>query len=82
MTESSGRVDLDRMREVYEATCDDTRTTPVLTRRAVARIDRDLHMVGRVGRIRLESDEPPARGGLDQPRRRSSTCSPAPCFDC
>ena len=33
--------------------------------RAQASIDRDCHMVGRVGRFRLESDEPVARGGGD-----------------
>ncbi len=37
----------------------------MLTQRAVARLDRDLHMVGRVGRFQLESDEPPSRGGQD-----------------
>ncbi|MGH7608429.1 MAG: hypothetical protein ACREOD_00570 [Candidatus Dormibacteria bacterium] len=60
------RVDLERMRQVYEATKNDTQTRPVLTQRAVARIERDLHMVGRVGRFHLESDEPPARGGQDR----------------
>jgi len=33
--------------------------------RAQASIDRDCHMVGRVGRFRLESDEPTDRGGTD-----------------
>src|SRR6266536_1182308 len=33
--------------------------------RAQASIDRDCHMVGRVGRFRLESDEPADRGGTD-----------------
>ncbi len=39
--------------------------TPVLTQRAVAHIDKDMHMVGRVGRFQIESDEPPERGGDD-----------------
>jgi hypothetical protein len=59
------RVDLDRMREVHDRTRDSARSVPVLTQRAVARIDKDLHMVGRVGRFQLESDEPPERGGED-----------------
>jgi uncharacterized OsmC-like protein len=36
---------------------------PKFTVRAVARIVKDLHMVGRVGRFSLESDEPEAHGG-------------------
>ncbi len=66
MTDTRVRVDLARMRAVYDATRADATTTPVLSQRAVARIDQDLHMVGRVGRFQLESDEPPSRGGLDQ----------------
>jgi hypothetical protein len=31
--------------------------------RAQASIDSNCHMVGRVGRFRLESDEPPERSG-------------------
>ena len=60
-----GRVDLEKMRRVYEATKGDALETPVITQRAVARIDRDLHMVGRMGRFQVESDEPPSRGGED-----------------
>lgn len=68
MTEQ-GRVDLERLRAVYEqeratmarhAAPDRTRIV-----RAQASIDRDCHMVGRVGRFRLESDEPRDRGGTD-----------------
>lgn len=59
------RVDLGRLRRVYERSREDARNNPVLTQRAVARLDRDLHMVGRVGRFQLESDEPPSRGGQD-----------------
>jgi hypothetical protein len=63
--ESPSRVDLDKMRRSYEASRDRAREKPVLTQRAVARIDRDMHMVGRIGRFRIESDEPPERGGND-----------------
>ncbi|HUY96365.1 MAG TPA: hypothetical protein VMW47_01865 [Verrucomicrobiae bacterium] len=66
MTDPDIRVDLDHMQAVYDATKADARTTPVLSQRAVAHIDKELHMVGQVGRVRLESDEPPSRGGLDQ----------------
>jgi uncharacterized OsmC-like protein len=59
------RVDLERLRRVYERSREDARDHPEVTQRAVARLDRDLHMVGRVGRFRLESDEPPSRGGQD-----------------
>lgn len=64
-----GRVDLERMRAVYEheraaieRTASDQRHRIV---RAQASIDRDCHTVGRVGRFRLESDEPAERGGAD-----------------
>jgi hypothetical protein len=62
-----GRVDLERMGAVYEReraamerAAADQRERLV---RAHASIDRDCHMVGRVGRFRLESDEPADRGG-------------------
>lgn len=64
-----GRVDLERLRAVYEqervamarhAPADRDRVV-----RAQASIDRDCHVVGRVGRFRLESDEPADRGGTD-----------------
>ncbi len=68
MTEQ-GRVDLERMRAVYEhERAAMVRTAPdqrVRIIRAQASIDRDCHMVGRVGRFRLESDEPADRGGSD-----------------
>ena len=53
------------MRKAYDATRANARTVPVLTQRAVAHIDKDMHMVGRVGRFQIESDEPPERGGDD-----------------
>jgi hypothetical protein len=68
MTERS-RVDLERMRAVYErerealAQADADQRARIV--RAQASIDRDCHMVGRVGRFRLKSDEPAARGGTD-----------------
>ena len=66
MSDPQSRVDLERMRDVYEQTRDSVRRVPVLTQRAVARIDKDMHMVGRVGRFQLESDEPLERGGEDR----------------
>jgi hypothetical protein len=68
MTEQ-GRVDLERMRAVYEreraAMARASRDQRDRIVRAQASIDRDCHMVGRVGRFRLESDEPAERGGND-----------------
>jgi hypothetical protein len=68
MTEQ-GRVDLERMRAVYEreraAMAHASRDQRDRIVRAQASIDRDCHMVGRVGRFRLESDEPAERGGTD-----------------
>jgi hypothetical protein len=63
--DEGNRVDLGRMQKAYEATRTSARTVPVLTQRAVAHIDKDMHMIGRVGRFQLESDEPPERGGDD-----------------
>jgi hypothetical protein len=64
-----GRVDLERMRATYERErAGMARTAPdqrIRIIRAQASIDRDCHMVGRVGRFRLESDEPADRGGTD-----------------
>jgi hypothetical protein len=56
------RVDLDRMQKAYDATRVSAQSVPVLTQRAVAHIDKDMHMVGRVGRFQIESYEPPERG--------------------
>jgi len=64
-----GRVDLERMRAVYERERAALARASVDQRdrivRAQASIDRDCYMVGRVGRFRLESDEPADRGGTD-----------------
>ena len=62
-----GRVDLDRMRAAYQRERDALAGGAAAERRRVVRaqasIDHDAHMVGRVGRFRLESDEPAERGG-------------------
>ena len=64
-----GRVDLERLQAVYEQERKElARSIPaerLRVIRAQASIDRDCHMVGRVGRFRLESDEPAQRGGSD-----------------
>lgn len=65
MSNKTSRVDLDRMKKAYDATRASTQKVPVLTQRAVAHIDKDMHMIGRVGRFQLESDEPLERGGDD-----------------
>lgn len=62
-----GRVDLDHMRTAYEREREDLARSAAAGRvrviRAQASIDRNTRMVGRVGRFRLESDEPAERGG-------------------
>jgi hypothetical protein len=65
LSDKPSRVDLDRMQNAYDASRANTRKIPVLTQRAVAHIDKDMHMIGRVGRFQIESDEPPERGGGD-----------------
>jgi len=65
VSDKTSRVDLDRMKKAYDATRASTLNVPVLTQRAVAHIDKDMHMIGRVGRFPLESDEPLERGGDD-----------------
>lgn len=56
-------VDPERMRRAYRQTQDEVSRRPMVTQRAVAHIERDLHMVGRVGTFSLESDEPRDGGG-------------------
>ncbi|HZD02045.1 MAG TPA: hypothetical protein VFA46_18185 [Actinomycetes bacterium] len=62
-----GRVDLERMRAVYQqeraAVASATAAERARIVRAQASIDSNCRMVGRVGRFRLESDEPAERGG-------------------
>lgn len=61
------RVDLELMQALYERErADLARAAPAERSRVIraqASIDRNTHMVGRVGRFRLESDEPAERGG-------------------
>ena len=63
MTEKRPVVDPERMREAYRRTHAEVSQRPLITQRAVAHIERDLHMVGRVGTFSLESDEPRDGGG-------------------
>jgi hypothetical protein len=64
-----GRVDLEHMHAAYQRERAALEQASANDRarliRARASIDRDCHIVGRVGRFRLESDEPAARGGTD-----------------
>jgi hypothetical protein len=66
MTER-GRVDLERMRAIYEQERAALARSATAERRRIIRaqasIDRNAHIVGRVGRFKLESDEPAERGG-------------------
>lgn len=60
------RVNLERTRAEYEKWREVTKTRPEKGRttiRAVARIVEDVHLEGTVRGFRLESDEPPERGG-------------------
>ncbi len=66
---SQGRVDLEKqMREILRLRQEMSgkpygqRTT---TTRAVARILKDVHLEGRMGKFVVESDEPIARGGTE-----------------
>jgi hypothetical protein len=63
--DDESRVDLEKMRRAYDESREHTKQKPVLIQRAVARIDENLHMTGRIGRFRIESDEPAERGGDD-----------------
>ena len=63
-----GRVNLKKYREVYEQTRTALQGSPAArktTVRAVAKLDQDFHLEGRVGKFRLEADEPAERGGTD-----------------
>ena len=82
MNDKVTRVDLDRMRKAYDATRTSVRSVPVLTQRAVAHIDKDMPMVGRVGRFQIESDEPPERGGDDLAPAPLQYLLAGPPFDC
>ena len=65
-----GRVDLDkqmgeieRLRSEMSAKTHDQRT---VTTRAVAKIIEDVHLEGRMGKFRVEADEPFVRGGTEK----------------
>ena len=63
------RVNLEKTRQGYEQYRERVATSPTggkTTVRAVAHLLEDVHLEGRVGRFRFESDEPAARGGTDQ----------------
>ena len=64
-SDGKSRVDLEKMRRAYDESRENTKKKPVLIQRAVARIDENLHMTCRIGRFRIESDEPAQRGGDD-----------------
>ena len=66
----TGRVDLARQMAEIERLRREMSGTPyerrTVTVRAVARILRDVHLEGRMGKFVVESDEPLARGGAEQ----------------
>jgi hypothetical protein len=66
---SEGRVDLEKqMREIVRLRQEMTSTSyaqRTTTTRAVARILKDVHLEGRMGKFVVESDEPIARGGTE-----------------
>lgn len=69
MAEQRGRVDLEKQRREIERLRVELGALPAkqptVTTRAVARIVRDVHLEGRMGKFTVESDEPLARGGTD-----------------
>ena len=66
--EPQNRINMEKGRQVYEQTRARLANNQALgktTIRAVAKLLEDMHIEGRVGKFRLESDEPAARGGTD-----------------
>ncbi len=66
--EPQNRINMEKGRQVYEQTrarLASNRAFGKTTIRAVAKLLEDMHIEGRVGKFRLESDEPAARGGTD-----------------
>jgi uncharacterized OsmC-like protein len=62
------RIDMEKGRQVYEQTRARLASNPdsgKTTIRAVATLLEDMHLEGRVGKFRLDSDEPAVRGGTD-----------------
>lgn len=64
-----GKVDLEKQRREFERMKAELAAKPPQERkttvRAVAQILQDVHVEARVGRFRIESDEPLARGGTE-----------------
>jgi hypothetical protein len=66
--ESKNRINMEKGRQLYEQTRARFASNPALgktTIRVVAKLLEDMHIEGRVGKFRLESDEPTVRGGTD-----------------
>ncbi len=66
--EPKNRINMEKGRQVYEQTRARLASDPAsgkTTIRAVAKLLEDMHIEGRVGKFRLESDEPAARGGTE-----------------
>jgi uncharacterized OsmC-like protein len=66
--EPQNRINMEKGRQVYEQTRARLASNPAsgkTTIRAVAKLLEDMHIEGRVGKFRLESDEPAARGGTE-----------------
>jgi uncharacterized OsmC-like protein len=55
--------EIERLRAEMSARAPEDRRT---TTRAVARIIEDVHLEGRMGKFRVEADEPFARGGTEK----------------
>ncbi len=68
MTESDGRVDLERMGKVYEESRKRylaNSGSSTVTLRATAKLVKNAYLEGRIGKYRFTCDEPTARGGED-----------------
>src|SRR5215470_17390619 len=66
--EPKNRINMEKGRQVYEQTRARLAGNPAsgkTTIRAVAKLLEDMHIEGRVGKFRLESDEPAVRGGTE-----------------
>src|SRR5690349_6268702 len=66
--EPKNRINMEKGRLVYEQTRARLASHPAsgkTTIRAVAKLLEDMHIEGRVGKFRLESDEPAVRGGTE-----------------
>jgi uncharacterized OsmC-like protein len=66
--EPKNRINMEKGRQVYEQTRARLASHPASGKtiiRAVAKLLEDIHIEGRVGKFRLESDEPAVRGGTE-----------------